>query len=575
VDVTSLTSGVIAVNAGYSHTCALTTSGGVKCWGDNDYGKLGDGTTGSRRSTPVDVVGLTSGVSAVSAGGSHTCALTASGSAKCWGYNYSGALGDGTGNNSSTPVDVVGMISGVSTINTGALHTCALTTSGRVKCWGENYYGQLGDGTTIDRLVPVDVVGFGETSRSWLLMYYLAGDQSGDCDLSSHVERYVNALRNINNPNIQIAIFEDRSNSAANYIGINSDGGTTIAKDELNTGDPQTLIDFMNWAKGNYPAEKTALTIFDHGNALSGVAFDASSSGDYLSPSDLKQALSSTGKVDVLHMYTCLMANLEAQYQLRGLTDYYIGSENIGWAVNLFPRYLNNITTSTTSEQLSLLIAQSYYQIISSSRLPSNVSVVDMSKITNVVVKTSALVDVILQNWLTTSIFVWSITDSSVLQRFDDSYDYVIDNEDVLADLYDFAWLLSNEPKFTAAANEVLIAIDDYVIYNQTLSGSFEIKEKYYSYDLNDSHGVSIGLPRFSISYYNPSWLDFAEGANWVISPLSPKANNELETGLNWGVFISDLVREHNPDAPDTPNPPPLVSPLSYAYFIYLPSINR
>ena len=87
--------GIVAVTARESHTCALTTGGGVKCWGQNWEGQLGDGTTADR-STPVDVSGLASGVSALSAGRDHTCALTTGGGVKCWGGNWAGQLGDGT-----------------------------------------------------------------------------------------------------------------------------------------------------------------------------------------------------------------------------------------------------------------------------------------------------------------------------------------------------------------------------------------------------------------------------------------------------------------------------------------------
>jgi alpha-tubulin suppressor-like RCC1 family protein len=157
VSVSGLT-GVVAISAGGNATCALTDKGGVVCWGDNRNGGLGDGST-TQRSHPVGVRGLDNGVMAIAVGSGNACALTTAGGVKCWGANPTGDLGDGTDQERHVPVGVVGLASGVQAIAGGGGHFLAITTDGTVKSWGCNCAGQLGNGTMTDSNVPVDVVG--------------------------------------------------------------------------------------------------------------------------------------------------------------------------------------------------------------------------------------------------------------------------------------------------------------------------------------------------------------------------------------------------------------------------------
>jgi alpha-tubulin suppressor-like RCC1 family protein len=144
VDSTGFTSGWKSIAVGISHLCAVSTAGGVKCKGLNANGELGVGTTTSS-STAADVVGLTAGVVAVAAGENHTCALTTAGGVKCWGDNSEGQLGNGLTSMQTTPVDVSGLSSGIVGVATKGNHTCALPAIGGVKCWGNNALGQLGN----------------------------------------------------------------------------------------------------------------------------------------------------------------------------------------------------------------------------------------------------------------------------------------------------------------------------------------------------------------------------------------------------------------------------------------------
>jgi alpha-tubulin suppressor-like RCC1 family protein len=164
VDVKGLSSGVKKIAAGQMHICALLDTGAVKCWGSNGASVLGNNTYWAGRS-PTDVIGLSSGVIDIAAGPMHNCAVMKTGGVKCWGADGFGPI-LGSVNDASpyfSSVDVKGLSSGAVGIAVGESFSCALINDGGVKCWGiRGTYGVLGDGTNTDRPTPVNVVGLGQ-----------------------------------------------------------------------------------------------------------------------------------------------------------------------------------------------------------------------------------------------------------------------------------------------------------------------------------------------------------------------------------------------------------------------------
>ena len=163
----------VSIHANQFHTCALTSIGTIYCWGGNGYGQLGNGTT-VQSNVPTAVAAGVTFVS-MSIGARHTCAVTTTGTIYCWGFNYYGQLGIGNAIDSRipTPVSMPGDVLFAS-IDAGGNYTCALTTVGTIYCWGRNEYGQLGNGTTSMSTTPsalslsarvlIDSISVGEIS---------------------------------------------------------------------------------------------------------------------------------------------------------------------------------------------------------------------------------------------------------------------------------------------------------------------------------------------------------------------------------------------------------------------------
>jgi alpha-tubulin suppressor-like RCC1 family protein len=188
IQVASLGASVARVRAAVNSTCATKTEHTLWCWGPNDSAQVGDGTSGGIRPSPVPVTALGSAASSVSVGGRHACAVKADGSLWCWGANDKGQLGDGTTSQppcwcKPVPVAVSALGSNVAEVAVGGSHTCARRTDGTLWCWGANYVGQLGDGTTSPRSSPSFVASLGSAVVQVVAAYEHTCARKGDGSL--------------------------------------------------------------------------------------------------------------------------------------------------------------------------------------------------------------------------------------------------------------------------------------------------------------------------------------------------------------------------------------------------------
>jgi alpha-tubulin suppressor-like RCC1 family protein len=176
---------VTQVALGAQHSCALIADGTARCWGLNDHGQLGDGTT-STRILPVVVKSSASknlsGITQLGPDGiGNMCALLVDGTARCWGDNGFGQLGDGTTTNRLFPVPVKnaagnGSLTDITRLAAAGQYTCARVVDGSVRCWGANDIGELGDGTTTHRKLPVVVKGIGGAGTLTGVVQLAGGD---------------------------------------------------------------------------------------------------------------------------------------------------------------------------------------------------------------------------------------------------------------------------------------------------------------------------------------------------------------------------------------------------------------
>ena len=392
----------------------------------------------------------------------------------------------------------------------------------------------------------------------WLIMYYLVGDN----DTNQNVFVLHNYLTGIRNANIDLAIYWDRKYFGTEYLYRWGSGDETKENFEnLDSDNPQTLIDFVNWATSKTNKAHTALVLVDHGNALAGFGWDeGTDSFKYLSHKDLGYVFNNIDPIDVLFMEACTLANLEPVWEFREHVKYYVGHE--GFA-HLFPyshSYINNIPASFSVSQIAYNIADSHFRFYDSINFASTVSVLDLQKLDELVVNLSQLSYAMLTAPDTVKDAVW------IHMISPDLYRVPISQKKQVVDLLQFVTSIMEIPELNTYANSVVESILDLVRYNGQVSTIFVNNE--------NANGVSVALPVEKTSFYSGELFNFASSADWS------QTNNNLSQDLSsydptinyWGLFVSTYVLENNPESEDSPEPPPLL-PLETLGVLYLPII--
>ncbi len=192
------------ISVGFFSSCAIDNSGVAYCWGSNDYGQLGNGST-KNSSLPIAVaIGGDSAIPSgstilqISSGAFNTCAIASNHKAYCWGANWYGQLGNGTTTSSSLPVEVtIGGNSAIPNdstilqISTNEYNTCAIASNHKAYCWGVNWYGQLGNGTTTNSSLPVEVTTGGNSAiPSDSTISEISNNGMNNCAIDNHGVAY-------------------------------------------------------------------------------------------------------------------------------------------------------------------------------------------------------------------------------------------------------------------------------------------------------------------------------------------------------------------------------------------------
>ena len=424
--------------------------------------------------------------------------------------------------------------------------------------------------------------------KPWLFLLYLAGDNNLYPDLQRAVQQLEAQSAN---PYVNVLVLFDgnRTNDTWRFV-VQPLGNYTIGVNkwhlgELNMGDPQTLVNFITWAREQLPAQYYYLAIANHGRGTTGIAWDETNYGDYLTTAELRTALSTATnsgqwKIHVMHYDTCLMALLENAYQVKDYVDYLVASQNLAWSVFAYQSYARvqgaeempplyefadlaaQVSASTTPRQLATGVVETYFNHPGVQGYPRTISALDLSRVSSVRQAVDTFATALRNNLNDIKSYIQNARNAT--QKFDSRDYYRITNDDEYMDLYHFAQRVKQYVSVgdvQTAAQEVINAIDDgFVVAERHQSGLWEGEEALY-WDLDNAHGVSIYFPPRSGS------SDYDQYVNHQLFRFTAEGQ--------WDEFLVDYfgVMGLPPETPTAPGLPPMLAP-DYKE-VYLPIIMR
>jgi uncharacterized repeat protein (TIGR01451 family) len=442
----------------------------------------------------------------------------------------------------------------------------------------------------------------------WTFMAYLSGDN----DLDPFMEEAFNNMEKAaQNPDVNILVLWDRCSL------LSDDGRECLDKDEgientrlyrveyddsalitspvqevewnpgeLDMGDPDTLINFVTWARDNYPAKYYFLSILDHGGGWSptfpeeseqelaslssqddqfiplrrsyhawggtGLSWDFSDDYDYLSTAEMRRAFCSitmegSAKMDVVFYDACLMGMIEEAYEIKDYVKYFIGSENEAWGSMPYDQYINSITSSTQPRELAVDVVNDYTASLPLTGHPSTISAVDLAAIKEVSLAVDSLAGAMIDD-LASAGTVLQIRDAYLsAQKFDYDSDFRLEGEtDGYVDLYHLASQIQENVTNTAiltAAQSVINALGSedgtFVIAEQHRSGyPWMVTEPLEYWNLDNAHGISIYLP---LGQDLQMTLENEEGATKTVKVRDWYADEQLSFAADtqWNEFIT------------------------------------